>query len=377
MKIKSLDLSNTYVTKVQRIDSLGQGVCIIDGNSVFVPKVINDEVIQIKITEKKKGVYFGIKIKLLEPAKERILSECTHYSLCSGCNYLHLSYQDELTLKKSSLRQMLGYQPFQNYQFSIHAPKERFFYRNRIQLHYDLSSNPIIGFKQKITEDSSIFSLQKCLLPRREIQDFYQEFVKNWQSQLPAKASKKGHVEIYYQNEEIHLAWNQPYSHLGFSQVNEEGNQLLRNLLAQYFDSKLNNHPLLELFCGNGNLLTEFHDYLQVTGFDTHGSLPNPHRFIQTNLYQKQGVDKVLAECKDHHFKDLVLDPPRTGFIQLADIISNANFERLFYISCWPSTMVRDLNSVFRVRPWKKMEVYLVDMFPGTKHYETLVYIEW
>lgn len=374
MKTKSLDLSNTYVTKVQRIDPSGQGICMIEGNTIFIPKALPNELIKIKLLEKKKGIYLGKLLEILEPAKERNLSECTHFDVCSGCNYLHVNYPQELIYKEKSLSHALSYLNSKDIKIQVIGTKKRFEYRNRVQMHYQLSPVPKLGFVDRNATSLSVLPINDCLLPLVEIRQFYQEFKKVWLNHVPAHAPQNGHVEIYFQQNTIHLAWNENYSHLGFTQVNDEGNQLLKAALAPYFK---HTRTVLELFCGDGNLLKPFQHFLKVYGFDAQGSLPKPHHFTAANLYLPEGINQATQLCKKIQFQDLVLDPPRSGFSQLSDVVSQSSFERLFYISCWPSTMVRDLNNVFQIRPWKKIDIYLIDMFPGTKHYETIAIISW
>lgn len=370
MKSKSLDLSNTYVTKVQRIDSFGQGVCEIDGHLVFVPKTLTSEVIKIKLIEKKKGVYFGTLLDILEASKLRESSECTHFDTCNGCNYLHISYQEELTLKLSALKQALSYLSFKNFQAQLIQPKQRFGYRNRIQLHYRTKPIAQLGF----LNSNSILPINECLLPREEIRKFYSNFKLNWQDHLPKNAPASGHIEIYFHDNSLSVAWNSNYSHLGFTQVNDEANQLLKNTLSSYFTQS---RKVLELFCGNGNLLKNVRHELTINGFDTFGNLPTPHVFTQANLFETSGIAKVLNVTQKLKFQDLVVDPPRSGFKELSSIAVASECERLFYVSCWPSTMVRDLEKLFLARPWTQMKVYLIDMFPGTKHFETLCIASW
>jgi len=72
----------------------------------------------------------------------------------------------------------------------------------------------------------------------------------------------------------------------------------------------------------------------------------------------------------------VVLDPPRKGCDKiLLDAIINSNVKQIIYISCYPSTLARDINvlvnSGYRVK-----EVQPVDMFPHTFHVENIVLLE-
>jgi tRNA/tmRNA/rRNA uracil-C5-methylase (TrmA/RlmC/RlmD family) len=76
------------------------------------------------------------------------------------------------------------------------------------------------------------------------------------------------------------------------------------------------------------------------------------------------------------HFADVViLDPPRAGAPGLLPKLLLTRPRAVVYLSCEPTTLVRDLGPVLAagyaltsVRPW--------EMFPGTDHVETLVVAE-
>ena len=68
----------------------------------------------------------------------------------------------------------------------------------------------------------------------------------------------------------------------------------------------------------------------------------------------------------------IILDPPRAGIHpDVAQVILDANPEKIVYVSCNPATQARDLSilsqkyRITRVRP--------VDMFPHTVHIENVV----
>ena len=69
----------------------------------------------------------------------------------------------------------------------------------------------------------------------------------------------------------------------------------------------------------------------------------------------------------------LVLDPPRDGIHPkpLRKII-NFNVDEMVYVSCKPTSLMRDLL-VFREAGYEVKRCCLVDMFPGTVHVETVV----
>jgi 23S rRNA (uracil-5-)-methyltransferase RumA len=69
----------------------------------------------------------------------------------------------------------------------------------------------------------------------------------------------------------------------------------------------------------------------------------------------------------------LVLDPPRDGIHPKAlRKIINFNVDEMVYVSCKPTSLMRDLL-VFREAGYEVKRCCLVDMFPGTVHVETVV----
>ncbi|MDF2590147.1 MAG: hypothetical protein K0S41_3988 [Anaerocolumna sp.] len=68
----------------------------------------------------------------------------------------------------------------------------------------------------------------------------------------------------------------------------------------------------------------------------------------------------------------IVLDPPRDGIHPKAlDKIINFGVEKIVYISCKPTSLVRDLE-VLQEKGYKVDKVCAVDMFPETVHVETV-----
>ena len=69
----------------------------------------------------------------------------------------------------------------------------------------------------------------------------------------------------------------------------------------------------------------------------------------------------------------LVLDPPRDGIHPKAlRKIINFNVDEMVYVSCKPTSLMRDLL-VFREAGYEVKRACLVDMFPGTVHVETVI----
>ena len=73
----------------------------------------------------------------------------------------------------------------------------------------------------------------------------------------------------------------------------------------------------------------------------------------------------------------VVLDPPRDGIHPkaLSKIGGRIGAERIVYISCKPTSLVRDLEAL-KGYGYVVEKICGVDMFPGTYHVETIVLIQ-
>ncbi|HQE69739.1 MAG TPA: RsmD family RNA methyltransferase, partial [Atopobiaceae bacterium] len=71
-------------------------------------------------------------------------------------------------------------------------------------------------------------------------------------------------------------------------------------------------------------------------------------------------------------FDTVILDPPRAGSTpEFIIAVAALTPERVVYVSCNPVTQARDL-ALFRRRGFRLERVSPVDMFPHTKHVETV-----
>ena len=68
----------------------------------------------------------------------------------------------------------------------------------------------------------------------------------------------------------------------------------------------------------------------------------------------------------------IVLDPPRDGIHPKAlEKMIRFGVERMVYISCKPTSLVRDLE-VLQEKGYRLEKACAVDLFPGTVHVETV-----
>ena len=78
-----------------------------DGRAIFVPYALPGEKVRVQLMEEKKGHARANLVEVLLPSPERITPRCRHFSDCGGCHYQHLTYERQLEIKRSILREQL------------------------------------------------------------------------------------------------------------------------------------------------------------------------------------------------------------------------------------------------------------------------------
>ena len=83
----------------------------------------------------------------------------------------------------------------------------------------------------------------------------------------------------------------------------------------------------------------------------------------------------ILPDLTNKLNASIIIDPPRKGLDKnVIDSIIKSNANKICYISCDPSTLARDVK--FLSERYNILSVTPYDMFPNTKHIETLVIME-
>ena len=89
--------------------------------------------------------------------------------------------------------------------------------------------------------------------------------------------------------------------------------------------------------------------------------------------FRKGTVESFLSSTNVDEYDVILVDPPRTGLSErVTKEIGRVRPPRLFYVSCDPATLARDLSRL-SVYGYHITRVQPFDMFPQTAHIETLV----
>ena len=355
--------------EIDHIDPLGQGVSRKDGKVTFVAGTLPGETGTAMVYKRAKGVQFARLESLEKTAENRIDPLCPHFAQCPGCQFLHTDYASEIVYKKTTLLRQLSALGVTEDMLEIVPAKQRLAYRNRIQLHY---RHKYIGMLDGVT--NNVLPVPDCKIFNPQMQATFDRL---YQHDWTQQHSGHGHCEIYLKSGEVSLQWDENYAHGGFSQVNEEMNEVLQHRVMQLLE-QTDSKRLLDLFSGKGNLSDAFTnaggERVLIDSYTGNDGKDMPENYHSMDLYDEETLQNFSRKAGCSNFDTLLIDPPRRGFPELNNWVNRLKPSHLVYVSCNPASLTHDLRGLTKRIRIKSIQ--LLDMFPATSHFETLVMLE-
>lgn len=352
--------------EIVKVISNGCGLGWGDGKTFFVPFTIPGEIVEITAAVKEKGHFKVTDLEILNASKHRRKPLCEHYKVCGGCSFQHISYPEQMNLKKEIFLELLK-------QNGIELDVEPVLYsagetnlRTRAKVFVDDGVPAFRAYRS-----NELVKFQNCPLLNREFiknifddskkrrGDVQYEFSKFSKDLMPPKES----VRKIVNGKEIKILRN------SFFQSSEEGAGILCSLLEDEIKASTPETGY-DLFCGSGL----FSVFMAVAGVKTTGMeiVHESCRSYEENLGNTAQIERVDAyKIKKLEKRDIVVaDPPRDGLgTELVDIVAESKAKTVVYISCEPSKFARDMKR-FVDCGYKLKNLDIVDLFPSTHHFE-------
>ena len=111
------------------------------GLVVFVKDAVPGDVAMVYLYKKRKSYFEGRLEKLISPSPDRISAKCSHFGICGGCQWQHLSYSSQLEQKQEEVHQnfaKIGSFDFPKLE-KIIPSKSQFNYRNKMEYSFSNS----------------------------------------------------------------------------------------------------------------------------------------------------------------------------------------------------------------------------------------------
>jgi len=188
---------------VTEFSKRGNGLALLERSNspavlVEIPFTVPGDVILAKLLHKKGDRYKAELQEIITPSKDRVPARCVHFGYCGGCRYQQISYEHQLKLKESQVRNffsdLLG--PHVDFR-PIAGCKEPWYYRNKMEYTFltDINGEKHLGF---IKEGSKglVFDIQECHLANKWFIDALKVVKKWWEdSNIVSYRKNKGTLQ--------------------------------------------------------------------------------------------------------------------------------------------------------------------------------------
>ena len=412
-----------------------RGVARVDGKVFFIDQALPGEWVRFQRGKKRRSHETGKVVEVLRRSKQRTLPACEYFGVCGGCALQHLSPAAQISSKQKQLRdnlERIAKTEPERYDPPLTGPHWGYRRKARLGVRYvPKKGGVLIGFRER--NKSYITPLYHCdvLAPRlsallpslktlleqlscfdripqievasadnatalvlrhlvdlaqsdldrlssyaasNDIQVFLQP--KGLDSVFPLYPSNPEDLFYRLSDHDITIYFNAT----DFVQINDELNRKLVDTALEYLDP-CPDETILDLFCGLGNFtLPLARKANKVVGLEGDKALVqrarmnsarngiNNAQFLNIDLYRNT-AEKSWPYLKSDK---VLLDPPRTGAIDVVKSLDQLSSGRVVYISCNPATLARDAEVMVHKLGYTLRTARVVDMFPHTTHVESI-----
>ena len=415
----------------------GRGIARVNGKTVFVFGALAGETVRIQVLKTTRNFDQATTLEVIEPSAQRITPRCEAFQVCGGCSLQHLAGEDQATLKQQTLLDMMAHAGIEFGDLLPPLRATSWGYRKKARLgvkYVAKKGRVLVGFRERNTP--FIADMHRCevLLPQLGHKlDLLSELIGQLdaRAQIPQieVAADADHIQLVFRhlqalsehdlnlltefarqqdfhvqlqpggpdsvhnlypeqqelyldplgNGEIRIAFNA----LDFVQVNSEINQQMVAQALRLLDLQPADR-VLDLFCGLGNFtLPMAKRCSQVTGIE--GDQVMVRRARESALSNNIGnTDYYAADLTRpdpdfpwmrQQYDKILLDPPRSGALEMAQLTGRFNAARIVYVSCQPSSLVRDA-AIICAQGYRMTHLGIMDMFPQTAHVESMAVFE-
>lgn len=420
--------------EIESLNHEGRGLTQVDGKVVFVHGALPGERVRFRYTRIQKSHDEGTVVEVLKASPKRAGPRCPHAAICGGCSLQHMSPAAQIGMKQETLEDVLGrIGKVRPEQWLEPLAAGHWGYRRKARLgvrYVAKKGRTLVGFRERGT--SYIAELSRCeilhpivgerieaisgLLDGMSIRERVPQIEMAMGdgpcvlvfrvldpptdadlSRLHAFAASEG-LRVYLQeggaesirplpDQGVDLHYSLPTENLriyfeptDFTQVNLELNRMMVSRVLELLDPQPNER-VLDLFCGLGNFtLPIARRAAEAVGVEGDEGLVKRARvnaerngirnarFESADLYGELDLSSWSREC----FHKVLLDPPRSGALQVLDLLPAMGVDRIVYVSCYPSTLARDADRLVNGLGYRLLAAGAMDMFPHTAHMESI-----
>ena len=395
--------STVYIAKnVYGGDGMGR---LGDGRVVFVPGAFAGENVKAEFIEEKRNFVKARLVEIVEPSPERIGRDGKgdgSAPVVPGMVYSDLSYRGECEAKRRQLEEFFDRARIVHPEIGQSTNRTFFNYRNKAVYHFAKQKGKwVLGYRTEPSHEIVDVTVDPLACPEinaklPEIRRQVLALLTQGAEVVRKSVEKEGNVTVRWTSRSGVQWWigraKQPVVMKeltcgkvfevpsdGFYQVNPEvGEELVKAVVAEF--KKSPTEELLDLYCGVGVFglccapakLTGIESGRQAIEFAKKNA--SSQNYAGARFYAEE-VGRNLKRIRVTERTTVVVDPPRAGMEpNVPKWLAESKAPRIFYVSCDPATLMRDLRTL--TRNYEVESVRWFNMFPRTARFETLVVLK-
>ena len=169
----------------------GMGVARWEGRVVFIPGTILGERWEVQLLKIKTNVAWGRAVRLLAPSPERVALDCPLAGRCGGCQYRHMTYEEELRAKRQRVQDALSRVGGVSLELpQVLGAENPLRYRNKVQFPVAQEKRGLaVGYYRARSHD--VLDVDDCLLQPEAVTTLRRAF-KGWMERYRVPAYDEG-----------------------------------------------------------------------------------------------------------------------------------------------------------------------------------------
>ena len=384
--------------RIDHLANLGMGVGRVDGWVVMVPFVIQGELVKVRIYRNHSHYSEADLLEIIEPSEYRVSPKCALFSVCGGCQYQHIDYEEQLRIKTQQVQELLKKNGDIEFSVSLaKSSKQVYGYRSKITPHYnrpDKNGEQPIGFL-KFGRRHDIIDVEQCVIATDAINQALPEMKEKAIMEGGRKRRQRGGTLLL--RETLEGVINNPKAvvseKVGALTFQFKAGEFFQNNpfiltdLVEFVKSHANSDGithLVDAYCGVGLFALSLSEVFEsVVGVEiSEAAIQLAKVNAQIHAIQNVRFQIGKAEAIFQHIKfsgenaSVIIDPPRKGCdLAFIEQLLEFNPRKIIYVSCDPATQARDLK-YFVEKAYQLKEVQPFDLFPHTRHIESVAILE-
>ena len=181
----------TLTLEITGYTAEGMGVARWEGRVVFVPGTILGERWEVQLLKVKTNAAWGRAVRLLAPSPERVELDCPLAGRCGGCQYRHMTYEEELRAKRQRVQDALTRVGGVSLELpQVLGAENPLRYRNKVQFPVAQEKRGLaVGYYRARSHD--VLDVDDCLLQPEAVTTLRRAF-KGWMERYRIPAYDEG-----------------------------------------------------------------------------------------------------------------------------------------------------------------------------------------